>query len=518
MAKSSIKNIKFQHAAHKIKILTLAGLMTASALNANAAESAPKAKTETVAKKATKPSLTKVYKINNRQDFDKLWNDAKPLCVPVLILSENWRVDFHHDKGLKKTPNSVCAGLYYYPKNGDFHSKTWIKTSQYFINYQNTHKGKSPKNRTPQNIRDGIYGWGESMENGRHLESLYSALKGSEITINEFAALYSHFFHTCNLKAAKKFAAINNSKKIKDKPLACAQALLDSDPVSLAGQKSRFMHEALVCLNEDNYCSDIFSLCVDCHLGTSINACPGQFENVNNNKLTHAKAKIIKDRICNRTVRGGKQIKALCKQINDKNIMAFCVTTQNSKSLDERDAIYQKALKAYNSKDYKTAKKLFQQVMAKHGEGPDLWNDMAITYYNLGEYTNCIEMCRKVLNSGENKEYAKACYNAGKAYEEQGNYAKALQNYEKALKYYNSYGIADKSSSVDYKTIYTKAINRVTSRVQTTKQSGKTSQKSTGKNKQKKSTMFFLATMAVARKRNGNIRAKNPPRKDLHSR
>lgn len=501
--------IQWEQAKHNLKILGLAGLLAASTLKANATVPQTKGNTEIVSQKkskattAQKPSFTKKYKINNRQNFDKLWHDAKPFCVPVLVLSENWRLDFHHDRGAKATPNSVCAGLYYYPKNGDFNSKTWIKTSQYFINYQNTHKGRSPKNRTPRDIRDGVYGWGQSMESGRHLNELYSVLAGCDLTINEFAAIYSHYFHTGNLKAAKKIASIKKNKKLKNKSLACAKALLDTDTPTLPGQKSRFMHEALVFLNTDNYCHDLFSLCVDCHLKSSINACPSEYNNVKKGKLTNARAQIIKDKICNSTIKGGKQIKYLCGQINDNTIMAFCITTQKSKQIDERDAIYQKAMAAYNKQDYKTARNLFAQVIAKHGEGPDLWNDMAITYYNLGDYTNCIKICRRVLQSGQTGEYAKACFNAGKAYEASGNYTKALQNYEAALNYYNKYGIAEKDATIDYAGTYRASINRVKKLVPqvkktTPKASKKTATKKGGK--KKKSAVFFLATMAIANK------------------
>lgn len=503
----SVKNIQWEHAKTKLKILGLAGLLSVATIKTVNVLAKPKAETElTISKKSQKNILKKTYKITDRETFNQLWNDAKPLCVPVLILSENWRLDFHHDRGAKATPNSVCAGLYYYPKNGNFNSKTWITTRQYCINYQNSHKGKLPKNCTPQNIRDGVYGWGESMENGRHLNKLYNVLVGCELTINEFAAIYSHYFHTGNLNTATKIASIKQNKKIKDKSLAGAKALLDTDQPTLPGQKSRFMHEALVFMNTDDYCHDLFSLCVDCHLGTSINACPSEYNNIKGGKLTHDRAQIIKDKICNYTVKGGKQIKYLCNQINDDNIMVFCITTQHSKQIDERNDIYRNAMIAYNNQDYKTAKKLFIQVMEKHGEGPDLWNDMAITYYNLGDYENCIEMCRRVLHSDKNTEYAKACFNAGKAYEALGNYTKAMQNYKAALNYYNKYGIAGKDASIDYADIYRTSINRVKKQIpqakQTSQQKHKATKKQTTKKggKKKKSTVFFLATMAIANK------------------
>ena len=65
-------------------------------------------------------------------------------------------------------------------------------------------------------------------------------------------------------------------------------------------------------------------------------------------------------------------------------------------------------------------------------DGADIHNDMAITYYNLGEYENCIKECQEVLKTGEKELYPAANYNAGKAYEKLGNPAKALKNYQLA--------------------------------------------------------------------------------------
>ncbi len=511
-------SIKLKKATHKLKILGLAGLLATSAINQGCSTNIKKDPIETVNKEklnTPQKTLDKTYKITDRESFDKLWNDAKPLCVPVLILSENWRLDFHHDQGKKSTPNSVLAGLYYYPTNGDFTSNDWDLTKNYCENYKKTHKNNIPPNRKPSDIRDGIYGWCASMENGRHLKELYNALKGTELTINEFAAIYSHYFHTGNLDATRKIASIKKSKEIKNKSLKGAQALLDTDPITLNGRKNRFMHEALVYLNTDNYCNDLFSLCVDCHLGTSINACPDMFDAVCDGKLTNKKAQEIKDTICSYTVKNGKQIKYLCKQINDTSIMAFCIETETSKKLDERDAIYQKALVAYNQNDYETAKTLFIQVIEKRGAGPDLWNDMAITYSKLGEHANCIEMCRKVLSSGTNKEYAKACFNAGKSYEAEGNYEKALQNYRKALEYYNKYGIANKDINVNYDDIYKKAIKHVTKQLEnptndkTVAPAKKSSEK---KSKKTKIGVLLLATLALGAKTHKKTSSKSNTR------
>ena len=438
----SMKNIRFKHALHNVKVLGLAGLLATSSLKANAGDKdvfTPKI--ESVKFKPNKSVsqeslLTKKYQITDRESFDELWNDAKPFCIPVLIASENWRPDWHNDKHSSTAPNSVGIGMYYFPVDRDFSSSKWKTTKSYYSGYKNENN-KSPRKLSPREMRDAVYGWGESWNNGSNLNALYKSLKGTELTVNEFAAIFSHTFHTGNSVAAKKIVAIKNNPKIKNKELRCAQVLLDTDPVRYAGQKSRFMHEALVFLNTDGYCYDLFSLCVDCNMGTSINACPRQFYTVCRGKLTDAKAKTIKDKICACTVRNGVQIKELCASINDKNIMAFCVETPNTLRLDERDTLYNDAFYAYTNHDYKTAKKLFNQVVKQNGDGPELWNDMAVTYSNLKEYDKCIELCKKVLTSGVISEYPAAYYNAGFAYEAKHDFDNSLKNYKKALEYYN---------------------------------------------------------------------------------
>jgi len=514
MAKS--KNMKFNNVTHTLKTLGLTALLVGTGLKSDthgtADSSSDELKTTMVALKEridannTAELVTslfeKKYVITDRKKFDSLWNDAKPFCIPVLIASENWRTDWHNDKQqTNSTPNSVGVGLFSFPKDRNFSSTAeWISTRKYYTNYKNKNN-TAPKNLTPQEIRDGIYGWCINQKDGANAAALYNALRGTELTINEFAAIYSHYYHTGNLKAAKKIVAIKNDSTINDKNLKCAQVLLDTDPITYSGRKSRFMHEALIFLNTDKYCNDLFYLCVDCHLGTSINACPGEFANVCNGKLTNQKAKVIKENICNYTLKDGIQIKELCESIKDNSIMAFCIETAKTKELDERTTIYRQAMIAYNKHDYETAEQLFTQVVQKHGEGPDLWNNLAITYFNLKEYDECIKMCQLVLKSDATDEYAKACYNAGKAYEAKQDYPKALEFYNQTLEYYKKYGIADKDPNVNYEKIYNNSIARVKPQVPDN-QKTKKNEKSSKKTKKGKYKSAILLVTAIKNQKN----------------
>ena len=100
---------------------------------------------------------------------------------------------------------------------------------------------------------------------------------------------------------------------------------------------------------------------------------------------------------------------------------------------------------------------MFLGLEKRGASGADLYNDIAISYYNLHQYNQCIVYCRKALQTAETGEFAKACFNAGLAYEAQHNYSKAITNYDAALKYYNKYGISNQSSTVDYKKVYQNA-------------------------------------------------------------
>lgn len=75
----------------------------------------------------------------------------------------------------------------------------------------------------------------------------------------------------------------------------------------------------------------------------------------------------------------------------------------------------------------------FQKIIDGGHDGPDLHNDLAITYYHLGQYQNCIDESVKVLKSGETELFSAANFNAAKAYEALGNIDRAIINYKAGI-------------------------------------------------------------------------------------
>ena len=111
------------------------------------------------------------------------------------------------------------------------------------------------------------------------------------------------------------------------------------------------------------------------------------------------------------------------------------------------DMLYKESVAAYNEgvnfeqqgkkekseKSFQKALDGFQKVIDGGHDGPDLHNDMAITYYHLGEYQKCIDECVKVLRSGADELFSAANFNAGKAYEALGNFDRAMLNYKAGI-------------------------------------------------------------------------------------
>ena len=128
-------------------------------------------------------------------------------------------------------------------------------------------------------------------------------------------------------------------------------------------------------------------------------------------------------------------------------------TVQLEDVVDVKDAVwagqvYQDAIETYNKahemekkgqkgksqKEFQKALEGFQKIIEGGHDGPDLHNDIAITYYHLGEYEKCVEESRKVLQMGDENLYSAANFNAARAYEKLGNVDRAIANYQAGIK------------------------------------------------------------------------------------
>ena len=387
-----------------------------------------------------KEKFAKKYKIETRADFDTLYNAAKPFIFASMISTENWRKDFHNDKQrLDKPENSVGVGLYWIGvnKNGALDSNfrgDWTLTSEYVAAYKNSHKGAKPRDLSPDQMYAGSIGWFENMECGRHLRDLFNHLQGAELTINEFAAIASVYYNDEAIgRKVCDFIKTNYSDAKK-----CAHEILNTE-IKMNGIGARRVHEALVYLNHDNYCIDLFELQVDGHLGTSTGAGATYYGTLAaKNGLTDKNLAAAKEAVCTFVVKNGHPIKHYVSKLNARTkeaILAFSSPTTTSIKMESRNNLYELAQSRYNAHDYDSAFVLYQMVVAENGNSADLYNDMGITCYHLGRHSECISFSRKALETGEREKYMYATYNAGLSYWAMGDYDNAIKNFEKSIEH-----------------------------------------------------------------------------------
>ena len=213
--------------------------------------------------------------------------------------------------------------------------------------------------------------------------------------------------------------------------------------IKMNGIEPRRVHEALVYLNYDNYCLDLFELEVDGRLGTSVAAGAPYYRTLaTSNGLTNNNLSAAKNAICTHVVKNGHPIKYYVSKLSTGNknaVLAFCSSTKTSIEMEKRNNLYELAQSRYDAGDYSGAMDLYQQIIAQNGNSADLYNDMAITFYHLGRHTECIDLCRKVLAMGERDKYMFATYNAGLAYWALGDYDNAIKNFEKSIEHSDNY-------------------------------------------------------------------------------
>ena len=91
---------------------------------------------------------------------------------------------------------------------------------------------------------------------------------------------------------------------------------------------------------------------------------------------------------------------------------------------------YNSAIGAYKSKDYESAAKQLELLLADNPNNALLHNDLAATYNHLERYDDAIKHAQEIVRRiGDKSQYAAAQYNAGFAYEQLGDLQKALSNY-----------------------------------------------------------------------------------------
>ena len=263
---------------------------------------------------------------------------------------------------------------------------------------------------------------------------MFAKLKGASLRPNEFAGLFCAVYNNEN-NIDKLCPYIKDNYK---DPIKCANKIMFwcSTGAANGGTRDRCECEALVYLNSENFCNNLLVLytkplkktgcsCINTTGVTQKTLTKRNYKTYSREALAKYKGVVYSGGVCT----GDVCAKANWVYINPLSASAATVNEfQNG---------YDEAIKVYKSHDYEKALKLFLALEKQGASGADLWNDIAIVYYKLKQYDKCIEYCKKILKTTEYGERAKACYNAGLAYEAKGDYDKAIKNYDKALDYYN---------------------------------------------------------------------------------
>lgn len=381
--------------------------------------------------------LSKTYKITDEASFKQLYEDALPLAQISMFPTEVLVLNPYADNG-KSVSNTIGLGSYWYPADGNPYSSNWIATSK----YARQHKNFKVTGDKALQLADG---WCRYREGGRIYKAMYNRLRGCELKVNEFAALFSRVYN--NEKYGLEVCSYVHDHY--QDPVKCAYKIMCFQPGAgfRDGIIKRDASEALFYLNHNGYVFKMGELKVKKGVNsknktyyvtsvTQLNPaeCEAMLKGLARGDLSAA------DRVCRQITqympKGGHSVRQIIEsEVADANTRA-ALLKYDSHSINYIDVKaeqdYQKAMERYAADDYNGALAILQNIVDQGFDGADIHNDMAITQYHLGHYDDCIAECRKVLNTGETEFYAAANYNAGMAYEKKGDLDRALINYKLA--------------------------------------------------------------------------------------
>ena len=470
MAKKDV----FDSAKDKLKKIVLGsvlvfGLGTPNAVAAAKSVKDTKAKTElsTIKKSKQKTSFAPIT-LNEYKDIERLFDMSLNIIFAELILEEVPMPNAYDDRGLfKGRKNTIGTGSTYSPlKMRDYNNPdaSW---------YHLAANPQSFSNRKVSNedMLKLIIGWAKYRQFTQNpktkkfekhetvLQRMFNKLKGASLRPNEFSALFCAVYN--NESNIRKLCPV--IQKNYKQPVKCANAIMSwfKAVSSNGGTDDRCEFETAIYLNEDNICDAMMDMYTSPGARASaINAkgVKGKVLTKKNCKkwVSDAKEKYLKVIYHN----GGKRTGDVCQSCAKYFINPLRGMSGVAKNSLQKQ--YNDAIELYNKKEYKRAFDRFISIEKQGADGGcDLLNDIAITAFNLNKNDVCISYCQKILKTTERQEYAKACYNAGRAYEQKGNYERAALNYRQAVTYFDKYGVSRSSVGVNYRKIYQDALIRV---------------------------------------------------------
>ena len=382
-----------------------------------------------------KTALSQKYKITDEQSFKQLYDAAFPVIIESMLPTEVLVNKGYADNG-KNVNNTVGLGSFWMPKNGDPTCSEWIKTKDYL----SKHPDFSVTGAEACILADG---WFRHREMGRVYKNMFNLLNGCELDVCEFAAIATCMYNDeTNGRKLCRFVKENHND-----PLKCAAYLMNLKPSNSSyndGILKRHTHEALLYLNYDDYANKMGMFLVKEGINSkgnkyyvtsvtqlSVKQCEAMKIGLENGRTKEMQQ--TSQCICNYVCKGGKTVDQIAQENGiDTYYKERAINFSIAYTRKNANNMYEKALTAYNNKNYAEARDNFKAMIAAGYNGADIHNDLAITHYHLKEYKECIAECNEVLKTEEVEQYSPANYNAGKAYEALGNLSKAKQNYQLA--------------------------------------------------------------------------------------
>lgn len=362
--------------------------------------------------------LSEKHKITDRRSFDSLLEKSFPLIQTSFLTSEVLIKRPYTDNG--KVINTVGAGSYWYPENGNPESSKWILTKEYFKNKKDTVIDGN-------HAMDLIKGWFYTREGGRINNNLYKRLKGTELSISEFVAICGVMYNS--EKAGKKLCKILRENENYNKPFEIAKCMMNLkyDKEFEKGMLRRNAAQSIgIILEHVDHCvlrtKKIGNTYTTAISVLPLELCQNYKKALNNNDTTHARlyAEQIEHSmthwLCRHDENGQPAFRQAQKEISNGPLLnAICNFAGDTLNVTGNspywgDILYDQAREYHEQGKFKLAAKNYETLFEQGFFGADLHMDAATTYYELGEYKKCREQCKKALTGTTETHKAPSAY------------------------------------------------------------------------------------------------------------
>lgn len=466
-------------------ILTLMGLSTPT--NTISANTGNKNKNKN--KNKTVNKITSNYtaqKINTLDDLHKLFDKGGAVFFSATLLAENYREAAYQDNATKimeKTKNTIGAGSTVSPVIDEIQSTyknpdtKWYSIAMNPKTFHAENKKLSPTDAYCLLTGHLLYKQSYQGRGGKEGNKWYTStpdmtnmynqqLKGVSLTPNELAIIGTIAINNpTRAMRVCEYVKKNHNDKYK-----CAEYIrfkswgVNDEKKLPLWKKQRALFEAMVYLNEDNFCASLPDMRISLTSNATAIYTPlpdTQITKNNAKEITKQTKKAYLSVVYNNK---NSTIKSLLDQINPNfinNNLQTTTTTMEDEIMKDFQRRFEVAKQKCRKGQLNEALQEMQQLQTDGALGASLLSEISLIYYKQERYKKSIEVGQQILTTSEYEEYPKACYNAGMSYEKLKNYERALLNYQKALEYLNKYYDQSNKFYDGYKKSYEEAITRI---------------------------------------------------------